>query len=93
MSKLRKSAKGQDCLVRLPGICSFNPETVVLAHLNGAGWALKEEDIFGAFCCHTCHDEYDRRTRKMPKDLVDLAFMQGIIRTQRWWLQNGFIKI
>lgn len=82
-----------DCMVRIPGICNYNPETTVLAHLNGAGWALKNEDIFGAFCCSSCHDEYDRRTMKHPKDLVDLAFLQGMVRTQRWWLQNGYIKI
>jgi len=93
MSKLRQSARMQDCQVRIPGICNFNPETTVLAHLNGAGWALKNEDIHGAFCCSACHDEYDRRTMIHPKDLVDLAFLQGMVRTQRWWLKNGYIKI
>ena len=28
----RKEAKGRECMVRLPGICNFNPETTVLAH-------------------------------------------------------------
>ncbi len=31
--KVRESARGQDCTVRLIGICNFNPETTVLAHL------------------------------------------------------------
>ncbi|BBI46989.1 hypothetical protein KPSA1B_105772 [Pseudomonas syringae pv. actinidiae] len=34
--KLRASAKGQDCTVRIPAICNYNPETTVLAHLPGA---------------------------------------------------------
>ena len=36
MSKYTKSARGQACTVRSP-VCNGNPETVVLAHLNGAG--------------------------------------------------------
>ncbi|MER2105083.1 MAG: nuclease domain-containing protein, partial [Pseudomonas atacamensis] len=31
--KLRASANGQECTVRMPGICNHNPETTVLAHL------------------------------------------------------------
>lgn len=31
---LRDRAKGQDCYLRLPGHCNFNPETVVLAHIR-----------------------------------------------------------
>jgi hypothetical protein len=34
---LRKEAKGRGCMVRLPGICNFNSETVVLAHIRLAG--------------------------------------------------------
>jgi len=79
--------------VRLPGICNFNPETTVLAHLNGGGMGTKKHDIFGAFCCSSCHDECDRRTMKMDKDYVELAFRQGVERTQLYWLQIGYIKI
>ena len=31
--KLRDSARGQDCTLRLPGICNFDSATTVLAHL------------------------------------------------------------
>jgi len=79
--------------VRLPGICNFNPETTVLAHLNGGGMGTKKNDLFGAFCCSSCHDECDRRTMIMDKDYVELAFRQGVERTQLYWLQIGYIKI
>jgi len=49
MSKLRKSAKGQECLVRIPGICNRRTETVVLAHLNGGGMGMKASDLHGLF--------------------------------------------
>jgi len=49
MSKLRKSAKGQQCQIRIPGVCRNETETVCLCHLNGAGWARKSLDIHGAY--------------------------------------------
>lgn len=85
MANLRKEAKGRECQVRLPGICNHNPETVVLAHfrmagINGVG--MKPNDMFGAWACSSCHDEIDRRTRKMDYEFVRLAHAEGVIRTQ-----------
>lgn len=81
---LRKEAKGRECQVRLLGICNFNSETVVLAHyrmagINGVG--MKPSDLAGAWCCSSCHDEIDRRTRYMPADEARLAHAEGVIRT------------
>ena len=90
MSKLRESARGQDCLVRLPGVCNRNPETVVLAHLGGGGMGLKKRDVHGAFCCSSCHDEVDRRTWVFEKDYTELAHRQGVERTIDYWLDNGY---
>ncbi len=91
MSVLRKTARGQQCMVRIPGICNHNPETTVLAHLNGGGMGKKHHDLFGAFCCSACHDEVDRRTMTKEKDFVDMCFYDGIQRTQQWWLDNGYV--
>lgn len=95
MSKYRKSARGQDCLVRIEGICNFNPETVVLAHLNGAGMGIKASEIHGAFCCSSCHDELDGRTnfRKLEYATKRLMHYEGIKRTQEYWIKNGILKI
>ena len=54
-SKYTKAARGQDCTVRLPGICNFNTETTVAAHLNGGGTGAKHLDIHIAFACSDCH--------------------------------------
>ena len=91
MSRLRESARGQECLVRLPGVCNHNPETVVLAHLGGGGMGLKKRDIHGAFCCSSCHDEIDRRTCVFEKDYTELAHRQGVERTQNYWIENGMV--
>lgn len=81
---LRKEAKDRDCMVRLPGICNFNPETTVLAHYRKAGISgigQKSPDLIGAWACSACHDEIDRRTRNVDFDTVELAHLQGMART------------
>ncbi|NBI40180.1 DUF1364 family protein [[Haemophilus] felis] len=89
---LRDEAKGRSCQVRLPSICNFNPETVVLAHfrmagLNGIG--QKPNDVFGAWACSSCHDEIDRRTRLFDMDFVRLAHAEGVLRTQAILMNEG----
>ena len=94
MSKLRKSARGQQCLVRIPGICNHNSETVVLAHLNGGGMGRKKSDLQASFCCSDCHDAIDRRTRtSFLVGELELMHRQGVERTQDWWERNNFIKV
>ena len=55
MSKLRKSARGRECTVRIYGVCNHDPATTVLAHINGAGMGMKHNDLHGAFSCSSCH--------------------------------------
>ena len=99
MSKLRKSARGRECTIRIPGVCNFNPETTVLAHLNNGGMGQKAPDMHGAFACVKCHDIVDYRDRwKSPyrfygddyDDIVSLMFHEAVIRTQEIWLKEGF---
>lgn len=84
--KLRKEAKGRACMVRLVGICSFSPETVVLAHIRIAGvsgMGMKSPDLIGAWACSACHDELDGRTHKsgLSRDELRLAHFEGMART------------
>lgn len=88
---LRDSARGQPCLVRLPGICNHDISTTVLAHLNGGGMGTKTSDLFGAFCCSSCHDEIDRRTMLCAADYVKLAHLEGMVRTQQFFLDSGLV--
>jgi hypothetical protein len=94
MSKLRKSARGQQCTVRIPYVCNRDPETTVLAHLGGAGMGLKSSDLHGAFCCSACHDVIDRRVKSsISSEKLKNMHMAGIFRTQKYWLEHGFISI
>lgn len=99
MSRIRKIARGQDCQVRLPWCCNGNPETVVLAHGNGSAYAkgigMKSPDYQGAFCCSSCHDVVDRRKKapqQLTRDQVELAFAEGVMRTQRILEAHGLLK-
>lgn len=95
MSKIRKSAKGEDCQVRLVGICNGNPETTVFAHKGGAGMGLKSNDLLGAYCCSSCHDAIDGRGKVdwKKKESIENAFYEGIFRTQLILLEKGLINI
>jgi Protein of unknown function (DUF1364) len=95
MTALRKSAKGQQCQVRIINVCNWNPETVVLAHLNGAGIGRKDSDLFGCYCCSSCHAwlDYGYANAGATKNERDLNHLLAVIATQRIWLAEGKIKI
>lgn len=94
--RLRDSARDQPCMVRIPGVCSHNPATTVLAHINGGGMGTKTSDLFGAFACSSCHDVIDGRHRErggFTAEQVELMHRQGVQRTQQWWLDNGLVVL
>lgn len=93
-TKITKAAKGQQCTARIPGICNFNTETTVFAHLNGGGMGMKQSDLHGAFCCSDCHywldSDYVRHTTREERDL---RHYEAMIITQKILLKNGLIKL
>lgn len=90
---IRLAAEGQECQVRIPGVCKGNPATTVLAHLNGAGMAMKVADFQGAHCCFDCHAVIDgQRESEFSPDELKLFHLEGIIRTQQINFDDGLIK-
>lgn len=94
-SKIRQSAKGEQCLVRIPGICNGNPESVVLAHLNGGGAGTKKPDYQGAYACFDCHNWLDGGyvQHGATRAERDLCHLEAIIRTQEKLVEKGLILI
>lgn len=91
--KITDSARGEDCQVRIPGICNFNPETTIAAHMNGGGIGTKQNDLFIAYCCSDCHSVIDGHTASMYTQCeVGLWHYEGIFRTQQLLLEKGLIK-
>lgn len=97
MSAITKSARGEDCTIRLPEICNFNNETTVFAHLSGVrfhkGIASKVSDALGAFSCSCCHDAIDGRikTPYTPQELK-MAHYEGVFETQIKLMEKGLLK-
>ena len=82
--------------MRLPGICNGNPETTVLAHINGVrfghGVGHKVADIHGAYCCNSCHDVLDGRVRSnFDKDFLHAAHLDAVIETQLKLIKKGLL--
>lgn len=96
MTPIRKSAQGEDCLIRIPGICNANPETTVLCHDNrlssGKGMGLKAPDTEAAYGCSCCHDVLDGR-RPRPEwltiDMLWALFDLGVERTHQRLKEKG----
>jgi hypothetical protein len=85
MTPIRKSAKNQDCTLRIPGVCNYNPETTVLCHSpfleSGRGMGLKAPDDEACFGCSACHDVLDRRV-PWPSWLTPFKLEGAFIRAR-----------
>lgn len=88
MSKLRESARGEECQVRLPGICKWLPEYTILSHYpgmaGGKGRSIKSIDVCGCYSCTACDAVIDRQIK--PPDGwtyqdVQIAWFEGHMRT------------
>jgi hypothetical protein len=95
--KLRQSAKGEDCLVRIPG-CPFDPAQTIWSHYRGSaggkGGSIKATDIAGAYACTYCDAVYDGQTPRpdgMTKADVDLAWLEGHVRSLVRLQQKGLL--
>jgi len=99
MSKITESARGEDCQVRLPGVCSFNPQQTVWAHANGhaagKGMHLKSPDALGTYACYPCHmviDGHLPAPQGMTRQDVLMAFHEGHQRSFIKLLDKGLVE-
>lgn len=92
-NKLRKSAKGQDCTMNVAGICNYNPETVVLAHINtdGAIMGGKSPDYSACFACCDCHAWLDLNKGSEEDRLFYTR--RAMVRTWGKWIDMGLVKV
>ncbi len=93
--KLRNAARGQQCTVNLPGICSYDRDTVVLAHLHDEvfGKGQKADDTSAIHACHTCHTAIDRGTHGLSRaDLLEML-LRALQRTIRHLVVSNIIIV
>lgn len=94
---IRDSARGEECLVRIPG-CPADPAMTIWSHapLKAAdkGMGLKALDPCGAYCCTYCDAVVDGQ-RSMPsgytRELVMLDWFMGHMRSLVRLRQKGLI--
>ena len=99
-SAITRSARDEECQIRIPLVCNRMNETVVFCHANGsaAGKGLwqKSPDYLGAYGCSSCHDVVDYRVKApahFTRDDIRLMFAEGIFRTQRILEEKGLLKV
>jgi hypothetical protein len=98
VSKITASANQEECLVRIPGVCTHDPATVIWSHARwgaaGRGKAIKAHDLAGAYCCTACDAVYDGQ-RKPPagytREQVDADWCMGHFRSLIRLAEKGLI--
>ena len=95
-TKITRSARNEDCALRIPGICNFDPDTVVFCHAPcvDKGMGYKSPDWWGAYGCSDCHDVVDSRVawHKMDWAFADI-WLPAIYETQKKLIAKGLITI
>ena len=85
--RLLDLARGQPCLLRVPGVCQGGTETTVAAHSNlsihGKAGARKANDQYSVFGCVACHGWLDQGPAPRAKKAA--AFMVGHMRQVEQW--------
>lgn len=99
MTPIRKSARGQDCTMRIPGVCNCDTDTTVLAHSNfladGKGMGLKAPDTAACYACSSCHDVLDGRRVRPPgitAEHIEGVFYSAVEKTHVVLRKKGLIE-
>ena len=97
MSKITKSANGEECQVRIIGVCKHDPAYTIWSHCRhgaaGKGKSIKALDISGAYACTACDAAYDQLqgVAHMTRAEVDLDWFMGHMRSLVILTNKGLI--
>lgn len=94
--KLLDLAHGQECTIRIPGVCTNDPQTVVAAHSNwyehGKGGAMKAHDCFTAWACAACHREIDQG-KDLSYEEKKSYWQRGFEQTLLALFERGLVRV
>lgn len=95
---IRDSARGEECQVRIPGVCTGNNDHTIWSHAPlgaaGKGRGIKSLDIAGAYCCTACDATLDQatgRAKAITREDVLLAWFEGHMRSLVILRQKGLV--
>ena len=99
--RIRESARGEACTVRLVGVCSHDPAQTIWSHARwgaqlgeaGRGMATKAIDLAGAYCCTACDAAFDGQVRvdHLTRDEIDRDWMLGHLRSLGILARKGLV--
>lgn len=95
MTKIRESAKNEECTLRFP-CCNYRIDTTVLCHRNGAGAGMKAHDTDAAYGCYACHmvlDGHFPRPEGFLRDMMLAQFDVAVEATRRLLEAKGLIAV
>ena len=92
--KIRNSARGEDCSLRISPMCN-DGETVVLCHIGkNRGIGIKCSDYFAIYACNHCHDILDGRTTESEPDYnIEEEKLRALEETQGKLFNKGLLVI
>ena len=95
MSAIRKAARGEECTLNIAGVCSFDPETVVLCHFpsDSHGIGFKSPDVSAGFGCAKCHDALDGRRAGLSREDKEFYMRRSQTRTLLRLIERGIVRI
>lgn len=90
---IRDSARGERCLMRLPG-CPDNPEMTIWSHARaqraGKGMGIKSLDLCGCYACTYCDAVYDGQHRTPEQRVaIELAWHEAHLESLVRLRQKG----
>lgn len=96
MVKSRKylnGARGQECLLNIPGVCIGGTETTVACHIRDEhkGIGNKASDISTVDGCAACHAMFD--TGAMPKEEWLFYALRGLQRTLERRVEQQLLEV
>ena len=92
-SKLRESAKGEQCSLRLSPRCTDEYGAVVLCHIGrNRGIATKCNDLHSVYGCNHCHDIIDGRVKSQFSKLeIEAEKLRAQEETQLKFIAKGLM--
>lgn len=97
--KYLSGSRGQECTLRIPGVCTGDTSTVVPAHIRDGnkGTGNKASDISVANACHACHMVLDGQVMRsgMPLDPESWLFyaLRGLQETLEQRFEAGLLIV
>lgn len=93
---LRDDARGRDCTLQIPGVCSHDPEQTVGCHLRlfgFGGMGMKPDDIHMVDACGKCHEKIDDRSSWEEHGLDFEHILRALMTTLQNRRNAGLIEV